>query len=152
MAYITEQLATGHFIKRGPGYVLSHKTNKGEVINFLGCFPSQTTVYQKLGNGRVSLTMVRLMVGFKRGFPNFIWARMIFKPGCLLWILHIERAPFDFHFWMEYIVTYLTAPGRCPVEIDQVKSQGAPQRTARALTGCTHHFCRAPLINKCIVL
>ena len=64
MAYITEQLATGDFIDTGPDYVLFHKTNKGEVMNFLGYFPSQTTVYQKLGNGRVSLIMVRLMVGF----------------------------------------------------------------------------------------
>ena len=64
MAYITEQLATGDFINTGPDYVLFHKSNKGEVINFLGCFPSQTTVCQKLGNGRVSLIMVRLMIGF----------------------------------------------------------------------------------------
>ena len=64
MAYITEQLAAGDFINRGPDYVLFHKTNKGEVMNFLGYFPSQTMVYQKLGNGRVSLIMVRLMVGF----------------------------------------------------------------------------------------
>ena len=64
VAYITEQLATGDFIKRGTDYVLFHKINKGEVINFLGYFPSQTTLYQKLGNGRVSLFVVRWMVGF----------------------------------------------------------------------------------------
>ena len=60
VAYITEQLATGDFIKRGTStdYVLFHKSNKGEVINFLGYFPSQTTLYQKLGNGRGSLFMV----------------------------------------------------------------------------------------------
>ena len=29
---ITEQLATGDFIKRGPDYVLCHKSNKGEII------------------------------------------------------------------------------------------------------------------------
>ena len=54
VAYIT-----GDFIKRGTDYVLFHKINKGEVKNFLGYFPSQTTLYQKLGNGRVSLFMVR---------------------------------------------------------------------------------------------
>ena len=70
MAYITEQLATGDFIKRGPGYVLFHKSNKGEVINFLGYFPSPTTVYQKLGNGSVSLFMVRSMVGLKGAFTT----------------------------------------------------------------------------------
>ena len=59
VAYITEQLATGDFIKRSTDYVLFHKRNKGEVINFLGYFHSQTTLYQKLGNGRVSLFMVR---------------------------------------------------------------------------------------------
>ena len=64
VAYITEQLATEDLIKRGTYYVLFHKSNKGEVINFLGCFPSQTTVYQKLGNGPVSLFMVRWMIGF----------------------------------------------------------------------------------------
>ena len=41
VAYITEQLATGDFIKRDTDYVLFHKSNKGEVINFLGYFPSQ---------------------------------------------------------------------------------------------------------------
>ena len=29
-------------------------------------------------------------------------------------------------------ITYLTALLRCPLEIEKVKSQGAPQRTARA--------------------
>ena len=36
---------------------------------------------------------------------------------------------------MEYIVTYLTAAGRFRLEIDEVKAQGAPQQTARTLTG-----------------
>ena len=44
VAPITEQLATGVFIKRGLDYVLFHKTNKGEITYFLDCFPSQTTV------------------------------------------------------------------------------------------------------------
>ena len=59
VAYITEHLATGDFTKRDTDYVLFHKSNKGEVINFLGYFPSQTMLYQKLGNGHVSLFMVR---------------------------------------------------------------------------------------------
>ena len=59
VAYITEQLATEDLNKRGTDYVLFHKSNKGEVMNFLGCFPSQTTIYKKQGNGPVSLFMVR---------------------------------------------------------------------------------------------
>ena len=59
VAPITEQLATGVFIKRGLDYVLFHKTNKGEITYFLDCFPSQTTVYRIMGNGRVRLFMVR---------------------------------------------------------------------------------------------
>ena len=45
MTSITEQLATGDFIKRGLDYVLLNKINKGEITNFLDCFPSKTTVY-----------------------------------------------------------------------------------------------------------
>ena len=59
VASTTEQLATGVFIKRGLDYILFHKTNKGEITYFLNCFPSQTTVYRILGNGIVSLFMVR---------------------------------------------------------------------------------------------
>ena len=49
VASITEQLSTGDFIKRCPDYVLFHKTNEGEITNFLGCFPSQPTVYTNFG-------------------------------------------------------------------------------------------------------
>ena len=59
VASITEQLATGVFIKRGPDYILFLKTNEVEITNFLDCFPSQTTVYRILGTDRVSLFMVR---------------------------------------------------------------------------------------------
>ena len=79
----------------------------------------------------------------KRGFHKFTWARMIFKPG-----FYILNRPFRFSILWDI---YLTAPGRCPLAIDEVKSQGAPQRTARTLTGCTLHSCRARLINRCIV-
>ena len=63
VASITKQLATGVSNKRALYYVLFHKTNKGEITYFLECFPSQTTVYRILGNGRVRLFMVRWMVG-----------------------------------------------------------------------------------------
>ena len=59
VASISEQLATGVFIKRGIDYVLFHNTNKGEITYFLDCFPSRTTVYRIMGNGRVRLFMVR---------------------------------------------------------------------------------------------
>ena len=64
---------------------------------------------------------------------------------------YISNRPLWFSIPMKNIVTYLMAPGRCPLEIDEVKSQGAPQRTTGALTECTHQSCRARLINKCIV-
>ena len=43
---------------------------------------------------------------------------------------YISNRPLWFSIPMKNIVTYLMAPGRCPLEIEEVKSQGAPQRTA----------------------
>ena len=75
---------------------------------------------------------------------------MLLKP-----LSQIHRAPYDFPhpvacrgFWRPYgsltifssiafVVTYSTAPGRCPVKICGVKSQGAPQQTAGTRPVCS---------------
>ena len=118
VASITEQLSTGDFIKRGPDYVLFHKTNEGEITNFLGC--------SQIHRGPHDIQTQLLAVEFT------------YRTG-----------PF-FHSYGVYR-HYLTAGGRFPLEIGEVKSQGASQRTTRTLTGFIHHSCGARLINRCIV-
>ena len=79
-----------------------------------------------------------------------IHENVLLKP-----LSQIHRAPYDFPhpaacrgFWRPYgsltifssiafVVTYSTAPGRCPVKICGVKSQGAPQQTAGTRPVCS---------------
>ena len=117
VASITEQLATRVFIKRGPDYILFHKTNEVEITNFLDCFPSQTTVYRILGLSQIPMG------------PHDLQTQLLVV---------------DFTYRTDPIRSsfiWITAGGRFPLEIGEVKSQGAPQRTTRTLTGFTHHSC-----------
>ena len=62
-----------------------------------------------------------------------------------------RTGPFRFSFIWSICCNYLTAGGRFSLEIGEVKSQGAPQRTTRTLTELTLHSCGARLTNWCIV-
>ena len=74
-----------------------------------------------------------------KGFHESTGPRAIFKPGCLPWILNIARVSSIF-FPAASLFTYLTAPGRCPLEIEKENSKCAPQRTLWAPTWCSHHY------------
>ena len=54
-------------------------------------------------------------------------------------------------FYIIILYTAMSNKGICLSVIREVKSQGVPRQTTRTLTGFTHHYCGARLINRCIV-